>query len=47
MTKHKNFLDVKVKKLHIQDGESQIVVLNEIDAVEYGLSPYDKVELTC
>lgn len=47
MTKHKNSLDVKVKKLNIQDWESQIVVLNEIDAVEYGLSPYDKVELTC
>ena len=33
MVKHKNSLDAKVKKLNIQDWESQIVVLNEIDAV--------------
>ncbi len=47
MRKNKNYLDVKVKKLHIHDGENKIVVLNEIDAVEYGLSSYDKVELSC
>jgi hypothetical protein len=35
MVKHKNYLDAKVKKIRIRDGESQIVVLNEIDAVEY------------
>ena len=47
MAKNKNCLDAKVKIVHIRDGEEKIVVLNEIDAVEYWLSPYDKVELTC
>ena len=46
MVKHKNYLDAKVKKIHIRDWEEKIIVLNEIDAVEYGLSPYDKVELS-
>lgn len=44
--KQKNYLDAKVKVIHIRDGEAKIIVLNEIDAVEYGLSPYDKVELS-
>jgi hypothetical protein len=35
MAKNKNCLDAKVKIVHIRDGEEKIVVLNEIDAVEY------------
>ena len=41
----KNILDVKVKKIPIVDWEEMIVVLNEIDAVEYGLNAYDKVKI--
>ena len=46
MVKHKHYLDAKVKIIHIRDWEEKIVVLNEIDAVEYWLSPYDKVEIS-
>ena len=45
MTKKKNTLDVKVKKINIHSGEDLIVILNEIDAVEYWLSAFDKVKL--
>ena len=46
MVKHKHNLDATVKIIHIRDGEEKIAVLNEIDAVEYWLSPYDKIELS-
>ncbi|OQB42345.1 MAG: hypothetical protein BWY04_00223 [candidate division CPR1 bacterium ADurb.Bin160] len=45
MANKKNTLDVKVKKINIHDGEKLIVVLNEIDAVEYGLNAFDKVKI--
>jgi putative thymidine phosphorylase len=45
MTNKKNTLDVKVKKINIHSGEDLIVILNEIDAVEYWLSAFDKVKL--
>ena len=45
MKNKKNILDVKVKKIPIIDGEDMIVVLNEIDAVEYGLNAFDKVKI--
>lgn len=45
MLNKKNVLDAKVKKLPIRDWEEMIVVLNEIDAVEYGLNAFDKVKI--
>ena len=42
----KHILHAKAKKLGIRDGEELIVVLNEIDAINYGLNPFDKVELS-
>ncbi len=45
MKNKKNILDVKVKKIPIIDWEEMIVVLNEIDAVEYGLNAFDKVKV--
>jgi len=45
MVNKKHILDAKVNKLPIKDWEEMIVVLNEIDAVEYGLNIFDKVEL--
>ncbi|HKL44315.1 MAG TPA: thymidine phosphorylase [Candidatus Absconditabacterales bacterium] len=41
----KHILHAKVKKLGIRDGEELIVVLNEIDALNYGLNAFDKVEI--
>ena len=41
----KKILHAKVKKLWIRDGEELIVVLNEIDAINYGLNAFDKVEI--
>ncbi len=41
----KHILHAKVKKLWIRDGEELIVVLNEIDALNYGLNAFDKVEI--
>ncbi len=45
MVNKRYILDVKVKKIPIIDGEEMIVVLNEIDAVEYGLNAFDKVKI--
>jgi putative thymidine phosphorylase len=45
MVNKKHILDVKVKKIPIMDWEEMIVVLNEIDAVEYGLNAFDKVKI--
>jgi hypothetical protein len=42
----KHIINAKVKKLNIKDGEELIVVLNEIDAIEYGLNIFDKVEIS-
>jgi hypothetical protein len=42
----KHIIHAKVKKLDIRDGEELIVVLHEIDAVEYGLNIFDKVEIS-
>ncbi len=45
MENKKHILHAKVKKLWIRDGEELIVVLNEIDAINYGLNAFDKVEI--
>jgi len=45
MVNKKHILDVKVTKLSIRDWEEMIVVLNEIDAIEYGLNVFDKIEV--
>lgn len=42
----KHILHARVKKLNIRDWEELIVVLNEIDALEFGLNPFDKVEIS-
>lgn len=44
-TEKKTYIYAKVKKIALRDWEEMIVILNEIDAVDYGLSPFDKVEL--
>lgn len=42
----KHILHARVKKLGIRDWEELIVVINEIDALDYGLNAFDKVELS-
>ena len=39
-------LTLKVQLIDVQDGEEEIVVLNENDAREYWINAFDKVEIT-
>jgi anaerobic selenocysteine-containing dehydrogenase len=44
--KMKNVFHAKTKLVDIQDGEEYIILINESDAWEYGITPMDKVELS-
>lgn len=45
MTKHSDVFHAKTKLIDIIDGEELIALVNEQEAMEYGISPMDKVSL--
>jgi hypothetical protein len=44
-TKNSDVFHAKTKLIDIQDGEELIALINEQEAMEYGISPMDKVSL--
>lgn len=44
-TKHSDVFHAKTKLIDISDGEELIALINEQEAMEYGISPMDKISV--